>query len=134
MRVTTEEYDALRARTGKGQSDTTQPVTPKPSKYHNKRVTVDGITFDSKQEAARYAELKIMLRAGHIGRLRVHPTFEIAVDGVHICNYVADFAYMIDGNDVVEDVKGVRTAVYTLKKKLIEALYGFKIKEVKRRP
>ncbi|UWF80614.1 MAG: Protein of unknown function (DUF1064) [Bacteriophage sp.] len=107
------------------------------SKYHAKKTTVDGITFDSKREADRYLVLKGMEEGGAIEDLRrqVHyeliPSFD--VDGRHyrpVC-YVADFVYLDKetGEEVVEDVKGMRTDVYKLKAKLFARRYGTVIRE-----
>lgn len=101
------------------------------SKYNARKVEIDGFVFDSKAEARRYSELKLLEKAGRIRRLELQPKFEIKVDEKHIANYFADFRYYDpDFGFVVEDVKGVRTAVYKLKKRLVEAIYGIKITEV----
>lgn len=109
------------------------PVAPaKPSKYRNKKTTVDGIVFDSRKEAARYGELKSLLEAGEISDLRIHPPYSLEVKGVKLGKYLADFAYLdaATQREIVEDVKGVKTAVYRLKKKLVWAIYRIKIVEV----
>jgi len=99
-------------------------------KYHNKKTTVDGITFHSKKEAARYQELKLLEKAKEISNLKLQVPFVIEVAGRHICKYLADFTYFDkEGEFFVEDVKGVRTQTYRLKKKLVEALYGIEILE-----
>ena len=86
---------------------------------------------DSKREAARYMELMLMQRAGEIKRLELQPSFVCIVNGKKICTYRADFRYFTNENSIVEDVKGVKTPVYKLKKKLVEALYpGVIIQEV----
>ena len=101
------------------------------NKYKAVKTEVDGITFDSKREAARYMELVLMQRAGEISHLELQPAFECRIDGKKICTYKADFRYFTAKECVVEDVKGVKTPVYRLKKKLVEALYpGVKIQEV----
>lgn len=101
-------------------------------KYGAKKTEVDGFVFDSKREAERYAELRIMVLSGEITNLEPQPSFLCFVNGKLICRYFADFSYFIKGTDdrVVEDVKGVKTPVYRLKKKLVEALYKIKITEV----
>lgn len=101
------------------------------TKYHAVKVKLDGYTFDSKKEAARYAELLLLVKAGHILELQVHPSFPLTVNGVNIGKYIADFAYhdWYKKKDVVEDVKGVKTPVYRLKNKLVKALYGIDILE-----
>lgn len=105
------------------------------SKYHAKKTTVDGITFDSRREADRYLVLKGMEDDGVIGDLRRQVRYELVpafdVDGRHYrpVYYVADFVYVEDGKEVVEDVKGMRTDVYRLKSKLFARRYGMVIKE-----
>jgi len=106
------------------------------SKYFAKKTEYDGIVFDSKLEAARYKILKRYQEAGEITDLEVQIDFPcvITVEGEDkkICSYVADFRYKRDGKVVVEDTKGIITQVFTLKKKLVEALYpGLKILIVK---
>nr|UVN10413.1 MAG: protein of unknown function DUF1064 [Bacteriophage sp.] len=105
------------------------------SKYHAKRTSVDGTTFDSKREADRYLVLKSMEEDGAIEDLRRQVRYELVpafdVDGRHYrpVYYVADFVYREDGREVVEDVKGMRTDVYRLKSKLFARRYGKVIKE-----
>lgn len=105
------------------------------SKYHARKTTVDGITFDSRKEADRYLVLKGMEDDGAIENLRRQVRYELVpafdVDGKHYrpVYYVADFVYVEDGREVVEDVKGVRTDVYKLKSKLFTRRYGMSIKE-----
>lgn len=103
----------------------------KPHKYGAVATTVDGIRFPSKKEANRYRELKILEKAGQIFHLTLQPKFSIDINGVHICNYFADFQYLdADAKKIVEDVKGVKTPVYKLKKKLVKAIHGIDIVEV----
>lgn len=107
-------------------------ATAKPSKFRNKKTVVDGQTFDSKKEAARFAELQLLEDAGQITDLRTQVEFPIVVNGVTVCKYVADFVYVEDVVTTVEDVKSVFTRknpVYRLKAKLMAAL-GIVIKEV----
>jgi hypothetical protein len=99
-------------------------------KYHNKRTTVDGITFSSKKEAGRYIDLKRMEQAGVIRNLKLQPRFRIEHNGVHACDYVADFEYCLDGKIIREDVKGIKTPMYRLKKKLVKAFYNIEIVEI----
>jgi hypothetical protein len=111
---------------------------PKASKYGNKRVEVDGITFDSQAEAKRYAELKLLEKAGQISDLKLQPRFpfyyQTGWTSELMFTYVADFSYVDNVPPhpitVVEDVKGFRTPLYRLKKKLIEAQYGIAIIEI----
>ncbi len=104
----------------------------KPSKYHNRRTVVDGVVLDSQREANRYAELLLLEKAGEIEGLEVHPRFDLQVNGVKIGTYVADFQYFDKrtNRSVVEDVKGVKTTVYQIKKRLVKALYFRDIVEV----
>lgn len=109
----------------------------KPSKYRSVKTTVDGITFDSKHEAARYQELRLMEKAGLIRDLHVQQRFALDVGDTHIANYLADFTYdewvLADGlwHPVVEDTKSpiTRTPTYRLKAKLMKALHGITIRE-----
>ncbi len=92
-----------------------------------------GHSHPSKAEAYRCDQLHILQRAGQICGLEREPSFPIAINGVKICTYKADFAYWDDGTRVIEDVKGHATPIYKLKKKLVEASYpGVKIVEVRR--
>lgn len=112
-------------------------VRPAGSKYHATKTVVDGITFDSKKEAKRYAELKLLERAGAIRDLRRQVKYELipafVVPGKHYraCNYIADFVYIDTktGAKVVEDCKGFRTDVYKLKAKMFAKKYGVSILE-----
>ena len=103
------------------------------SKYHAIRTEVDGITFASKAEARRYSHLKMLERAGTSHDLELQPRFTLLVNKIKVATYVADFRYRFVGVSlpVVEDVKGVQTAVYKLKKKMLAAQYGIIITEVR---
>lgn len=111
------------------------------SKYHSKKTEYDGILFDSKREAARYAELKLLERAGEIRLLERQKKYVLIPaqrqDGKLIereCSYKADFTYLerqgADWVAVVEDVKGVTTDAYKIKRKLMLYKYGIRIREV----
>jgi hypothetical protein len=102
------------------------------SKYHATKTVIDSIAFASKREAARYTELKLMQRAGLISDLRRQVKYELIPkqQGERAVSYIADFVYTEDGKTVVEDVKGVRTPVYKIKKKLMLWRHGVKIREV----
>jgi hypothetical protein len=106
---------------------------PRRSKYGNKKTEVDGIPFDSKAEAQRYRELKLMQIAGQIERLELQPEFELRVNGEKVCIYRADFRYHKHNGTttVVEDVKNKATAtpVYRLKAKLLRACHGIEVQE-----
>lgn len=93
--------------------------------------TVDGILFASLKEAQRYCLLKVLEKAGKIKWLQLQERLPIEVNGVKICTYVCDFTYFDSKNGMVrEDVKGMRTPVYKLKKKLVEAIWETAITEV----
>lgn len=96
------------------------------NKYRAKKTEIDGIVFDSKREAARYQDLKLLERVGAIRDLKLQPKYPLKVEGKLIATYVADFTYF-DAQmlrPVVEDAKGFKTPVYRLKKKLFLVLYG----------
>lgn len=101
------------------------------AKYGNKKTIIDGIKFDSKREAQRYGALQLMLKAGLISNLRLQVPYQITVNGMKVCKYVADFVYEDKGIEIVEDVKGMKTPIYNLKKKLMKAVFGVVISEVK---
>ena len=100
------------------------------SKYGAIKTEVDGFIFASKHEAHRYSELKLAERNGDISDLELQPKFPLIVNGKKVATYIADFRYTERGEVVVEDAKGFRTAIYRLKKKMVEAQYGVKIIEV----
>lgn len=101
------------------------------SKYRNRKTVVDGITFDSKREAERYKELRLLERGGLITDLRLQVPFELIPKqpGERAVKYVADFVYTENGRMVVEDVKGYRTDVYRLKRRMMQVKYGITIQE-----
>lgn len=105
-------------------------------KYNNKKCEVDGIKFDSKREAERYLELKIMERAGAITALVLQPKYELTPKfkkngkTYRAMYYIADFEYIENEQKVAEDLKGFKTDVYKIKSKLFEYLYpGIKFVE-----
>jgi len=108
---------------------------PKESKYRNQRITVDGEIFDSKKEFQRYQELRMLERAGKISGLRRQVAFELAPAVVigkrkrPALRYISDFVYQENGEQVVEDVKGIRTEGYRIKRHLMATVHGIAIKE-----
>lgn len=104
----------------------------RPNKYKAKKTVIDGYTFASGLEARRYNELKLLLRAGAIRDLEMHPVFPITINGHHICKVILDFKYLdMERNETVyEDTKGVMTALSSLKRKLVEAQESIKVRLV----
>ena len=105
-------------------------------KYNNTKVEIDGITFDSKKEANRYCELKLLEKSGEIKNLELQKKYILIpaqrIDGKLIereCSYRADFVYETKDGIVVEDTKGFRTAEYKIKRKLMLERYGIRILE-----
>lgn len=129
-------------------ADLAKYILPKPSKYHARKTTIDGITFDSAKEARRYSELRALEKAGAIRGLTLQPEFSLYVfcdltldpdrDPLKLGIYRGDFRYderQPDGSGeawtpVVEDVKGFKTALYKWKKRHVESQYGIQIREV----
>ena len=97
------------------------------NKYHNKKVVVDGKKFDSKKEAERYQALKMLENANIISNLSRQVPFELIPKqkDERAVKYIADFTYIetATGKIIVEDVKGYRTDVYKLKRKLFKWRY-----------
>lgn len=125
-------------------------------KYYNKKVTVNGIKFDSRKEARRYTELCLAVRAGKISDLKTQVEYELIpaqyeeistgeiyrrgekkgeLKKKRTCvekavKYVADFVYTANGKTVVEDTKGMRTKDYIIKRKLMLYVHHIRIREV----
>lgn len=123
------------------------------SKYHSRKVTVDGVTYDSTKEYRRFKELSLLERAGAIQNLQRQVKFVLVPAQREFCNeiytkgrnkgcfkpgkllekecsYIADFVYIQNGKTVVEDTKGFRTKDYIIKRKLMLWVHGIQIKEV----
>ena len=104
-------------------------------KYGNHKTEVDGIKFDSKAEANRYEKLKDLEKSGIIKGLELQKPFRLCKGRwnngkTFSISYNEDFVYTLDGDIIVEDVKGFRTEAYQLKKKLMKAVYGIEITEI----
>lgn len=97
------------------------------AKYHNKKVTIEGLTFDSKKEAKRYQDLKLLEQANIIQNLVRQIPFELipSQNGERAVKYIADFMYVetATGKIFVEDVKGYHTDAYKIKRKLFKWRY-----------
>jgi hypothetical protein len=109
------------------------------SKFGNKKVVVDGVTFDSEGEYSHYCKLKLLERTGQIRNLKHHVSFELIPSQI-ICgkrergsSYEADFVYekSPDWKTVIEDYKGYRTDEYILKRKMMKYLLKLEVVEVK---
>ena len=117
------------------------------SKYGNRKVKRDGMVFDSKREADRWNELKLLEKAGKISNLQRQVKYELIPtqysDWEYTKNgkkkvvereasYIADFVYHdnVLGTEIVEDVKGMRTEAYIIKRKLMKYVHGIQIVEV----
>jgi hypothetical protein len=116
------------------------------TKYRNRKVEIDGMTFDSVAEAGRFRELQLMQISGQIIGYDWHRQLDVPiararqqrlilkVNDIKVATYVADFVYrdLRTGTIVVEDYKGYKTAAYKLKARLFRACLGFAITEVSR--
>lgn len=122
------------------------------NKYGNKKVTVDGMNFDSKKEAQHYLNLKLLEKGGVIKNLQTQVKYvlipaqyegtgEYYTKGKHKgeekkklvekeISYRADFVYEQDGQTIVEDTKGFKTDVYVMKRKMMLYFHNIKIREV----
>lgn len=110
----------------------------KPNKYNAKSVTYDGIKFDSTKEGHRYLALREKIKTGLISDLRMQVKYQLIPyqkfkDGSYMksTSYIADFVYIdtATGLEVVEDVKGVKTDVYQIKRKLMKLLKNIEVYE-----
>jgi hypothetical protein len=110
----------------------------KPSKMLNKRITIDNINFQSIKEGRRYEELKLMLGQGLIENLRLQVKFELLpsciIDGRKrpATKYIADFVYIENGQEIIEDVKGRKLgpawSCFSLKRHIMKVNFGLDIK------
>ena len=117
------------------------------SKYKAKKVTVNGVTYDSQKEYRRFCELCLLEKAGKVTNLQRQVKFVLIPaqyepdtigkrGGVRRgkliereLSYKADFVYTQDGKEIVEDSKGYRTAEYKIKRKLMLSVWGIRIDE-----
>ena len=104
----------------------------KGNKYRNRRVTIDGLKFDSVKEGKRWKQLATLERAGVISSLKRQVRIPLIVNDVLVCTYVADFTYLDEnGRKIYEDSKGFVTREFRTKAKLFSALHpGFQITTV----
>lgn len=106
------------------------PSYKKKNKYNAVKTVIDGVKFDSKKEALRYRVLKLQVHAGIISDLKLQPefvlqdSFRVKNNTIRAIKYRADFKYInSEGIDTIEDVKGKKTAVYQIKKKMFLKRY-----------
>lgn len=121
------------------------------NKYHARKCVLNGIEFDSRKEAQRYSELILLQRAKEITNLQRQVKFVLIPAQYEVyerygkngkelkpgkrciekeCAYVADFVYEENGKTVVEDVKGMKTKDYIIKRKLMLFKYDIRVREV----
>lgn len=119
------------------------------NKYKNRKTEVDGIMFDSRKEARRYKELKLLEQGGYITDLKRQVRFELipaqkepdtkgpkggVIKGKTIerkVEYIADFVYTdASGEMVVEDTKGMKTKDFIIKRKLMLYFHGIRVREL----
>jgi hypothetical protein len=132
LRLSEEQLRAIQQRAiANGATVRQNEIDPKsqPSKSGTREVVVGGIRFDSKREADRWQELKLMQSAGEISELERQVRFPLRVKGQEICCYIADATYRKDGKLIVNDSKGMRTRDYIIKRKLMLAIHGIEILE-----
>jgi hypothetical protein len=116
------------------------------SKYHSQKIAVNGVKYDSRKEYRRHQELRLLEQAGAISNLRCQVKF-VLIPSQYMevpdqrtgqtrqkcvereCSYIADFCYIQNGKQIVEDVKGVRTKDYIIKRKLMLYMHGIRLKE-----
>lgn len=121
VRLSSQEYRA-------------QASKPKRSKYGAKRTLIDGVLFDSKAEATYYTVLKMREKAGEVSAVELQRPFSLlGPKGELICTYKADFCFWDHKADRfrVVDVKGVETAVFKLKRKMMKILLGIEVETTK---
>jgi hypothetical protein len=126
MNLNPKDFAPLRRQLGIGGAGRGCAAEGWRSKYGAVRTEIDGIKFDSKREACRYGELKMLKAAGEVKWFTMQVPFRL--DGGTV--YRADFLVVWkDGRVSIEDSKGMRTATYRIKKREVEAKYGIEIEE-----
>lgn len=116
-------------------------ASAKANKYGAVPTMIHGQRFASKKEARVWGELQVRERLGEIKKLERQKRYDLHVNGVKVCSYVADYVFyerfesqwpelqQYAWREIVADAKGVRTAVYSIKKKLMKAVLGYDIRE-----
>ena len=116
----------------------TRLAYPRRHKYNAQKTLVGGITFDSRAEATRYKQLCLLQKAGIISEIELQPTFTL-LDAFtdwsgkkhRAMKYRADFRYIEEGREIIEDVKGMETKVFKIKRKLFLSRYDYELRIVK---
>ncbi len=133
LRTTWDDYHATHQRLwgtpGVPAPGERREAKQKPHKYGAKRVTVDGHNFPSLLEARTYTALKLQWQAGQITEPLLQVRFSLGVHYGRERFYVADFVFVECGHLVVADAKGHKTKEYLQKRKMVQTLYGIKIRE-----
>jgi hypothetical protein len=134
MRLTEEQYRDLMARRGLAANSLGAPAVKAKPKYGNRKVTDgEGNVHDSTKEYRRWQELEERARRGEITRLRRQVPFACVVNGILVCQYIADACYDEGAATIVEDTKSEITRKkpeYRIKLKLMQAIHGIQIREV----
>jgi hypothetical protein len=132
MRWTQSDLDNYQQRLATGVAKA--PATTKRPKYGNVKVTdASGAVHDSGKEYRRWCALELRARAGDIVGLRRQVPYALVVNGILVCQYVADFVYTEGAATIVEDCKSPPTrklAAFRIKAKLMQAIHGLQIREV----
>lgn len=106
----------------------------RPSKYGNVKVTgSDGLTHDSRKEYRRWCELELRAKAGEITALRRQVPYALVVNGILVCQYIADAVYEEGAATICEDCKSPQTrklAAFSIKRKLMQAIHGIQVNEI----
>ena len=104
--------------------------TGRKNKYNATKTVYNGVKYDSKKEAKYAQELDLLLNYGEVLKIERQVPFVIYINDKKICTYKLDFKVTYDDRVEYVDVKGYKTSIYRLKKKMVEAYYGIEIKEV----
>lgn len=133
-RWTAADVERVQRRNGQsGVTVSTNVEKPKKApKYRNTKVIYDSIKFDSQGEANRYIVLKQREKQAIISDLKLQPQFELNEGGTFSFKYRADFSYWENGELIIEDFKGMQTAVFKKKKKLMKKVHGIDIRITKK--
>ncbi len=101
------------------------------SKYRAKKAHCSqGHTHDSIRESRRCNDLHVLQKAGQISGLEIHPKFRFSINGAdvkldngHVAGYTADFSYIENNREIVEDVKGFIVRDFPLRAAIFRTLY-----------